>query len=145
MVNFASISTFRERLSALLKVKRGVYSAAPQSICDAFKNASIEQIRQNRDMVLLKNDTVVIKLRLQDKKQHLSKSEGYRLIYLVLKERPIVVFLDIYPKRGPLQQLDIGDNEINRLVQGFYSELDAESLVAHDINDNLKEVSSTYK
>ena len=145
MVNFASISTFRERLSALLKVKRGVYSAAPQSICDAFKNASIEQIRQNRDMVLLKNDTVVIKLRLQDKKQHLSKSEGYRLIYLVLKERPIVVFLDIYPKRGPLQQLDIGDNEINRLVQGFYSELDVESLVAHDINDNLKEVSSTYK
>lgn len=145
MVNFASISTFRERLSALLKVKRGVYSAAPQSICDAFKDASIEQIRQNRDMVLLKNDTVVIKLRLQDKKQHLSKSEGYRLIYLVLKERPIVVFLDIYPKRGPLQQLDIGDNEINRLVQGFYSELDAESLVAHDINDNLKEVSSTYK
>ena len=131
MVNFASISTFRERLSALLKVKRGVYSA--------------EQIRQNRDMVLLKNDTVVIKLRLQDKKQHLSKSEGYRLIYLVLKERPIVVFLDIYPKRGPLQQLDIGDNEINRLVQGFYSELDVESLVAHDINDNLKEVSSTYK
>ena len=145
MVNFASISTFRERLAALLKVKRGVYSAAPQSICDAFKDASIEQIRQNRDMVLLKNDTVVIKLRLQDKKQHLSKSEGYRLIYLVLKERPIVVFLDIYPKRGPLQQLDIGDNEINRLVQGFYSELDAESLVAHDINDNLKEVSSTYK
>ncbi len=63
----------------------------------------------------------------------------------MLKERPIVVFLDIYPKRGPLQQLDIGDNEINRLVQGFYSELDAESLVAHDINDNLKEVSSTYK
>lgn len=141
MVNFASISTFRERLAALLKVKRGVYSAAPQSICDAFKDASIEQIRQNRDMVLLKNETVVIKLRLQDKKQHLSKSEGYRLIYLVLKERPIVVFLDIYPKRGPLQQLDIGDNEINRLVQGFYSELDAESLVAHDINDNLKEVS----
>ena len=141
MVNFASISTFRERLSAILKVKRGVYSAAPQSICDAFKDASIEQIRQNRDMVLLKNDTVVIKLRLQDKKQHLSKSEGYRLIYLVLKERPIVVFLDIYPKRGPLQQLDIGDNEINRLVQGFYSELDAESLVAHDINNNLKEVS----
>ena len=68
MVNFASISTFRERLSALMKVKRGVYSAAPQSICDAFKDASIEQIRQNRDMVLMKNDSVVIKLRLQDKK-----------------------------------------------------------------------------
>lgn len=140
MVNFASISTFRERLSALMKVKRGVYSVAPQSICDAFKDASIEQIRQNRDMVLMKNDSVVIKLRLQDKKQHLSKSDGYRLIYLVLKERPIVVFLDIYPKRGPLQQLDIEDDEINRLVLEFYAELNAGTLVEHDINDHLKQI-----
>lgn len=143
MVNFASVSTFRVRLASLLKVKRGVYSAAPKSICDVFQNASIEQIRHNRDMVLMKNDSVVIKLRLQDKKQHLSKSEGFRLIYLVLKERPIVVFLDIYPKRGPLQQLDIEDGEIERLVNEFYSELDASKLIAHDINDNLKELPHT--
>ena len=143
MVNFASVSTFRVRLASLLKVKRGVYSAAPKSICDVFQNASIEQIRQNRDIVLMKNDSVVIKLRLQDRKQHLSKSEGYRLIYLVLKERPIVVFLDIYPKRGPLQQLDIEDSEIERLVNDFYSELDASKLIAHDINDNLKELPHT--
>ena len=140
MVNFASVSTFRVRLASLLKVKRGVYSAASKSICDAFQNASIEQIRQNRDMVLMRNDSVVIKLRLQDKKQHLSKSDGYRLIYLVLKERPIVVFMDIYPKRGPLQQLDIEDNEIEYLVNEFYSELNASKLIAHDINDHLKEI-----
>ena len=140
MVNFASVSTFRNRLTALLKVKRGVYSAAPQSICEAFKNASIEQIRHNRDMVLMKNDSVVIKLRLPDKKQHLSKSEGFRLIYLVLKERPIVVFLDIYPKRGPLQRLDIEDEETNRLVLEFCFELNAGTLVEHDINDHLREV-----
>lgn len=140
MVNFASVTTFRTRLSALLKVKRGVYAAVPDEICIAFKNATIEQIRQNRDMVLLNNDAVVIKLRLPDKKQHLSKADGYRLIYLVLKERPIVIFLDIYPKRGPLQQLDIDDNEIARLVEEFYVELDSGVLVAHDINDRLKEI-----
>lgn len=145
MVYFASVSTFRKRLVELLKVKRGVYSAAPNSICDAFKDASIEQIRQNRDMVLMNNDSVVIKLRLQDKKQHLSKSDGYRLIYLVLKERPIVIFLDIYPKRGPLQQLDIEDDEIERLVNEFTSELEASKLIAHDINDSLKEISSAHR
>ena len=145
MVYFASVSTFRERLVELLKVKRGVYSAAPNSICDAFKDASIEQIRQNRDMVLMNNDSVVIKLRLQDKKQHLSKSDGYRLIYLVLKERPIVIFLDIYPKRGPLQQLDIEDDEIARLINEFNSELNASKLIAHDINDSLKEISSAHR
>ena len=140
MVNFASVTTFRMRLSALLKVKRGVYAAVPDEICIAFKNATIEQIRQNRDMVLLKNDAVVIKLRLPDKKQHLSKADGYRLIYLVLKEKSVVILLDVYPKRGPSQQLDIDDNEIARLVEEFYVELDSGVLVAHDINDRLKEI-----
>ena len=140
MVNFASVTTFRTRLSALLKVKRGVYAAVPDEICIAFKNATIEQIRQNRDMVLLNNDAVVIKLRLPDKKQHLSKADGYRLIYLVLKEKSVVILLDVYTKRGPSQQLDIDDNEIARLVEEFYVELDSGVLVAHDINDRLKEI-----
>lgn len=140
MVNFASVTTFRTRLSALLKVKRGVYAAVPDEICIAFKNATIEQIRQNRDMVLLNNDAAVIKLRLPDKKQHLSKADGYRLIYLVLKEKSVVILLDVYPKRGPSQQLDIDDNEIARLVEEFYVELDSGVLVAHDINDRLKEI-----
>ena len=91
-------------------------------------------------MVLLNNDAVVIKLRLPDKKQHLSKADGYRLIYLVLKEKSVVILLDVYPKRGPSQQLDIDDNEIARLVEEFYVELDSGVLVAHDINDRLKEI-----
>lgn len=140
MAQFVSISTFRARLASLLKVKRGVYSGVAEEICLAFKNATIEQIRQNRDMILLSNEAVVIKLRLPDKKQRLSKADGYRLIYMVLKQLPVVVLLDIYPKRGPSQQLDINDEEIQRLVEEFYSELDASKLVAHDINDHLKQI-----
>lgn len=139
MVYFASVSTFRIRLAALLKVKHGVYSGVPNEICKSFKDVPIEQIRQNRDMILLNNELVVIKLRLPDKRQHLSKSDGYRLIYLVLKDRPAVVLLDIYPKRGPSQQLDIEDDEVNRLVTEFFDELDSVTLVVHDINDNLRE------
>lgn len=139
MAQFVSISTFRARLAALLKVKRGVYSGVTEEICLAFKDATIEQIRQNRDMILLSNEVVVIKLRIPDKKQRLSKSDGYRLIYMVLKQLPVVVLFDIYPKRGPSQQLDIDNNEINRLIQEFYAELNARTLVEHNVNDNLKE------
>ena len=138
MVDFASVTTFRTRLAALLKVKRGVYAAVPDEICNAFKDATIEEIRQNRDMVLLNNDAVVIKLRLPDKKQHLSKADGYRLIYLVLKEKSVVILLDVYPKRGPSQQLDIDDDEIARLVGEFYVELESGILVVHDINNRLR-------
>lgn len=83
---------------------------------------------------------MVIKLRLPDKKQRLSKSDGYRLVYLVMKKLPVVTLLDIYPKRGPSQQLDIEANEINRLVLEFISELNTNQLVSHNITDKLKEM-----
>lgn len=52
----------------------------------------------------------------------------------------MVALLDIYPKRGPSQQLDIEDNETNRLVMEFISELNAGKLTLHDITGNLKEI-----
>lgn len=122
MTGFASISSFRRRLSELLKVKRGIYQSVPDEICHAFKGATIEQIRENRDMILISDDAVVIKLRMPDRKRHLSKSDGYRLIYMAFKALPLVAFLDVYPKRGPRQQLDIDDNDLNRLIREFIDE-----------------------
>ena len=140
MIQFVSISVFRAALSDLLKVRHGVYSGVQEEICRAFQNAPIEQIRSNRDMVLMDFDSVTIKLRLPDKRQHLSKSDGYRLIYLVLKDMPVVAFLTVYPKRGPLQQLDIPDAELKELVEIFTIESRARQIVIHDINDHLKEI-----
>lgn len=141
MIRFISITSFRERLSALLKIKRAVYGGVLYEICNAFKNAPIEQIRSNRDMILADNDSVVIKLRLPDKKQKLSKSDGYRLIYMVMKHVEVVVFLDIYPKRGPKQQLGIDDNELNRLLREFVTEFNDNTVVFHNIANNLTELS----
>ena len=140
MIQFVSITSFRKRLAALLIVKRGVYAGVEAEICQAFKDATIEQIRQNRDMILMNNDAVVIKLRIPNRKQRLSKADGYRLIYLVMKKIPVVALLDIYPKRGPSQQLDIEDNETNRLVLEFISELNTGQLVQHDISDGLNKL-----
>ena len=140
MIQFVSITVFRQALDALLKVKRGVYAGVPSEICAAFQNVAIEQIRTNRDMVLMDSESITIKLRLPDKRQHLSKSEGYRLIYLVLKNSPIVAFLTVYPKRGPLQQLDIPDAELKKLVKIFTAEVRAREVVIHDINNLLKEI-----
>ena len=140
MIQFVSITVFRQALDTLLKVKRGVYAGVPSEICAAFHNVSIEQIRANRDMVLMDSESIIIKLRLPDRRQHLSKSDGYRLIYLVLKDHPVVAFLTVYPKRGPLQQLDIPDAELKRLVGLFTTEARARQVVIHDINDLLNEI-----
>ena len=91
-------------------------------------------------MVLMDSGSITIKLRLPDKRQHLSKADGYRLIYLVLKDIPVVAFLTVYPKRGPLQQLNIPDSELHRLVNDFTTESIARQIIIHDINNNLKEL-----
>ena len=95
MVSFKTIRPFRSRLSDLLKIRRKVYANVENEIKREFTGKPIEQIRQNHDKVLIEGDVIIIKLRLPDKKQRLSKKDGYRLIYLVSKTDEIVVFLDI--------------------------------------------------
>lgn len=130
MISFKTISSFRTRLAQLLKVKRKVYANVETEVKREFAAKPIEQIRQNNDMILLEGDLIIIKLRLPDKKQHLSRKDGFRLIYLVSKTEEVVVFLDIYPKNGPLQQLDIEDDELKTLVRQFIDE--AQSGVLED-------------
>ena len=122
MLSFKTISSFRKRLDNLLKARRNVYSGVTNEVKKELGNSSIEQIRMNRDMILMEDDLLIIKLRLPDKKQRLSKKDGFRLIYLVSKVNNFVTFLDIYPKNGSLQQLDIDEKEVKRLIGEFVAE-----------------------
>lgn len=133
MIAFYSISTFRQHLETLTKVKRNVYIGILTEISKEFSDKTIEQIRQNRDMILIEEDGIVIKLRLPDKRQRLSKSDGYRLIYLVSNEVEVVVFLDVYPKNGPLQKLNFTELELKSALQEFISEASANALVPYEI------------
>ena len=133
MILFKTISAFRRRLNELLKIRRHVYAGVSSELNKEFADKSIEQIRQNNDMILIEGDLVVIKLRLPDKKQHLSRKDGFRLVYLVSKVDDLVVFLDIYPKNGPSQQLDINDTEVKLLIGAFIEEGEAGKLEDYSI------------
>lgn len=122
MISYKTISVFRERLADLLKVKRGVYSGVVDEISKEFSSKDIDQIRQNNDMIFFDNELIMIKLRLPDKKHRLAKKDGFRLIYLVSKISDLVVFLDIYPKNGPLQQFDEEDEELKRFLRVYIQE-----------------------
>lgn len=133
MIQYFSITTFRNRIASLLKVKRGVYANVTSEINKEFKGKTIEQIRQSRDMILCENDVTVIKLRLPDKLQKLSRKDGYRLIYLVSKTQETVIFLDIYPKNGPLQQLSISEKDLTGLLKEFAEEANDGTIAPLDI------------
>ncbi len=133
MIDYKAISHFIKRINDLLKVRKGVYSGVSDEINKEFAGKNIEQIRANYDMILMESDAIVIKLRLPDRRVRLAKKDGYRLIYLVSKITEFVVFLDIYPKRGPKQQLDIEDKELKRLLQIFIEEKGNDSLTDYPI------------
>ncbi len=125
MIDFKTIKYFRQRILALKSVRRGVYATVEDEIRREFADKPIEEIRINNDMVLIDADSVVIKLRLPDKKHKLARKDGYRLIYLVSKVNPVVAFLDIYPKNGPMQQLDEDDEALRQLVCAFNIEVES--------------------
>ena len=133
MINYFAMTNFVERIATLKVAKRGVYATVEEEVCTAFKDVSIEQIRQNRDMILLDDPRIIIKLRLPDKKHKLAKKDGFRLIYLVYKNSEKVAFLDIYPKNGPMQQLDINDQQVVNLVRQYVDEKENGTLRTYEI------------
>lgn len=137
MVTFFSISVFRERLQALMSAKRGIYAGVDREIIDAFRSATIDEIRNNRDMILLDDPLVVVKLRLPDHKNRRSRKDGYRLIYLTYRNQEKVVFLDIYPKNGPSQQIDTSDERLLDLIQAYNEESVAFTLVSHNLSEGI--------
>lgn len=124
MIQYFAISYFNKRLQMLLAMRKGIYSGVDKEISKAFSSATMEEIRNNRDMILMEDALVVVKLRLPDKKHQLSKKDGYRLIYMAFQDKEEVVFLDIYPKNGPLQQLNISEAELLALLDSYAEEVE---------------------
>ncbi len=58
------------------------------------------------------------------------------MIYLVYKDREEVAFLDIYPKNGPMQQLDIDDSMVVDLVKQYASEKEQGLLTVMDVRSS---------
>lgn len=128
MTRFFTTSTFRSDLSDLLKVRKNVYAGIENEIYNEFIDCPVERIRNNRDMILIEGDSIVIKLRLPDKKQRKSRKDGYRLIYLVAKDTDMVTFMSVYPKNGPSQKIDTSKEELRLLMDRFIIELSSDIL-----------------
>lgn len=140
MAAYYSISYFRDNLNKMIKKPKDGYTNVVIEICNDFKNKTIEEIRINNDMILNENEYTIIKLRLPDSKRKLSKSEGYRLIYYVHKQKDEIVFLYIYPKRGTMGMVSISGDFMKELIKTFLEESHSKSLVEHDIQNKLIEI-----
>lgn len=77
-----------------------------KDICKALTDMPDNILRDTNDRVRQLTNFRIVKLRLPNSEQKLSKSNGFRLIYWVSLLTDDLVLLSIYPKRGPQGAVD---------------------------------------
>ena len=136
-VSFHSISTFRDSLENLCRKEKNGYHSCKKDICNQLNNQSFDNIWEMNFRVKDLDNIRVIKIRVQNSFQNLSSADGFRLIVCCNKKQQTVAFLNIYPKRGKLAQLDQSKEEFKRQLKTYLSALQNKQLVQHDINNEL--------
>lgn len=141
-MRFFTTSTFRECLSNLTKKSKDGYMTVRDDICNVLLSMPDNILRETSDRILQTEEFRIVKLRLPNSGQHLSKPNGFRLIYFVSQLNDVVVLLRVYPKRGPQGVVDLVDPEYQRLLEEMMQESLACTLHEIDILDALKELNT---
>ena len=81
MITFSAIANFVSRIGELKSIRRGVYATVEDEVSSAFQGVSIEQIRQNYDMILMDSERIVIKF----EKDHKSRDPRRVISWLFQK------------------------------------------------------------
>ena len=139
-MNFYTTSTFRQTLASLTKKPKEGYKSVVKDICKALLSMEPNIIRDTNDRIKQFEDFRVVKLRLPNSGQHLSRPDGFRLIYYVSLVSDQVALLRIYPKRGPQGIVDLVDEEYDRLLIEMVTENNNKTLHQVDIKKSLAEL-----
>ena len=139
-MNFYTTSTFRQTLTSLTKKPKEGYKSVVKDICKALLSMEPNIIRDTNDRVKQFEDFRIVKLRLPNSGQHLSRPDGFRLIYYVSLISDDVALLRIYPTRGPQGIVDLVDEEYDRLLVEMVTENNNKTLHQVDIKKSLAEL-----
>ena len=139
-MNFYTTSTFRQTLTSLTKKPKEGYKSVVKDICNALLSMESNIIRDTNDRIKQFENFRIVKLRLPNSGQHLSRPDGFRLIYYVSLISDDVALLRIYPKRGPQGIVDLVDEEYDRLLLEMVMENNNKTLHQVDIKNSLAEL-----
>lgn len=120
-ISFYSISTFRDSLYQLCRKDRDGYHSCKKDICNLLKDLSFDDILEMNFTIRDLPNVRLSKIRVQNSFQNLSSADGFRLIVCCNKANKTICFLNIYPKRGKLQQFDQSKEEYKRQIKTYLS------------------------
>ena len=126
---FLCTSDFVNSLKKLQKKPKAGYSSCKEDIRYVLGERSFDEIWELRDQI--KDYTPskrLIKLRVPNSGQNLSKRDGFRLFMLLDKDKELITFLYVYPKRGKYARTNITDQERENLAKTYFEEFKNNSL-----------------
>ena len=129
-MNFYTSSTFRKCIEDLLKKRKEGYSSVSADICKALHDMPDNILRGTNER------------RVPNSGQRLSKSDGFRLIYIVSMVSDDLALLRVFPKRGAKGMVNISDAEYMRLIKEVMTESNDRKLHQVDITNMMEEIST---
>jgi len=139
-MNFFTISTFRDVVASLIKKPREGYSSVVADICAELQSMPDSILRDTNERIIQTPEYRVVKLRVANSNLKLSKSNGFRLVYLVSLITDDVFLLTVFPKRGTKGISNIPNAEFVRLLNELSQETSSKLLHQVDITKGLKEI-----
>lgn len=139
-MNFFTISTFRDVVASLIKKPREGYSSVVADICAELQSMPDNILRDTNERIIQTPEYRVVKLRVANSNLKLSKSNGFRLVYLVSLITDDVFLLTVFPKRGTKGISNITNAEFVRLLNELSQETSSKLLHQVDITKGLKEI-----
>ncbi len=140
-MNVYSTTSFRTSVLELTKKSKYGYTSVISDICKALNAMPDSVMRDTNDRIKQYDDFRIVKLRIPNSGQKLSKSDGFRLIYWVSTKKDNLVLLKVYPKRGALSRIDLENKEYLELLKEFLSENQQQKLHKTDIKNSLTDIS----
>lgn len=82
----------------------------------------------------------ISKFRFANSKNNKGKSAGYRCIAELNSQTQEITILYVYPKAGKYKQETVSDNELDDILDSYFLELQAGSIIDVDPKNNLNPV-----
>lgn len=139
-MNFYTISTFRNVIVSLTKKAREGYTTIVTDVCTELQSMPINILRDSNERIIQTAEYRIVKLRIGNSGQKLSKSNGFRLIYFVSLHSDDVVLMTVFPKRGAKGVNNIPNAEYVRLLKELWEEDKAQQLQVVDITNDFAEL-----
>lgn len=133
-------STFEKQFLQLIKKPKDNYNSLPKDISEFLASyPKFENLLKCPETLLIEEGKIQLKkTRLRNRGMNLDAKDGFRLIYILDKEKETCTLLYVFPKQGKHSRDELTEGEYTELLSCYVSEKETSCLKTVDIVTSIK-------